>query len=289
MVYAVLTFDLPDSLADSVAGLMHTQGALGVQIHDAEGTPPGARPPSAGRAAVHGYFDATVRVEDVRVRILAALEDDRIIAHVGTCRDEDWAETWKEHFPPLHVADRLWVVPPWVSRPAGPVVVIEPGMAFGTGAHETTALCLEMLAEIVPERPGASVLDVGCGSGILGLAARALGAGPVTMIDVDPDAVRIAADNAEQNGAVDGVSVSTTPVAQVQGLYHVVAANILSTTLVELAPAITARRAVGGTILLSGILVSQADEVLGAYEACGLRERERRASGEWAVLRLEGR
>ena len=288
MDYAILTLELPEHLADTVAALLHAHGALGVQIHDAEGVPPGARPPPPGRAHVIGYFGADQALDDVRGSILATVGDDTVTAAAGQCRDEDWAETWKDHFPPLHVAGRLWIVPPWLPRPEGPAVVLEPGMAFGTGAHATTALCLELLAELVPARPGASVLDVGCGSGILGIAARALGAGPVVMVDIDPDAARIARDNAAANDCAD-LLVSDTPIGDVDGSFHVVVANILSTTLIDLASPIAARRAVGGSVLLSGILVSQADEVRDAYEAQGLAERERRVSGEWAALRLEGR
>jgi ribosomal protein L11 methyltransferase len=288
MNYAIVTLDLPEALAEGVSALLHARGALGVEVRDAEGVPPGAAPPLAGRAAVLGYFAAPDEAQEAMRHILGRYAEHGVTAEVGECRDEDWAESWKDHFPPLHVGGALWIVPPWVPRPEGPAVVLEPGMAFGTGAHSTTALCLEALVEILGRRPGARVLDVGSGSGILGIAARALGATRVVMIDDDPDAVRIARENALSNGAAD-VEVAETPIAGVEGLYDVVVANILSTTLVELARPIAARRAVGGTILLSGILTSQADEVRDAYAAFGLAERERRVQGEWVMLRLEGR
>lgn len=288
MDYAILTLDLPESLVETLCGLLHARGALGVEVRDADGVPPGARPPAAGRAEVLGYFAAGSAADAAARDLLATFGGHGVSARVGECRDEDWAESWKQHFPPIHVAGRLWVVPPWVPRPDGPAVVLEPGMAFGTGAHATTALCLEALAELLPGHAGARVLDVGCGSGILGIAARALGAGRVVMVDNDPDAVRIARTNAADNGCAD-LEVSATPIERVEGQFDVVAANILSTTLVELARPIAARRGVGGALLLSGILVSQADEVRDAYEAMGLAERERRVSGEWVMLRMEGR
>jgi len=288
MDYAVLTLDLPDHLVDRVSAVLHGRGALGVEVKDAEGVPPGARPPPTGRAQVLGYFAGHDEADAARRHLVEKFGAEGLAAEVGACRDEDWAESWKDHFPPLHIGGRLWVVPPWVPRPEGTVVVLEPGMAFGTGAHDTTALCLEELVELLSGRPGARVLDVGCGSGILGIAARALGAGHVVMVDNDPDAVRIARANAADNGCAD-LEVSTMPVGRLGGLFDVVVANILSTTLVELARPIAARRALGGVVILSGILVSQADEVRDAYEALGLAERGRRVSGEWAMLRLEGR
>jgi ribosomal protein L11 methyltransferase len=166
-------------------------------------------------------------------------------------------------------------------------VVLDPGMAFGTGTHATTALCLGALSELVTARPGLSVLDVGTGSGLLAIAARKLGAGLTVGVDNDPVAVRVARENAERN-AVD-VALSETPAGEVRGTFDLVLANILANTLVELAPALEARLAPGGVVLLSGILAPQAEEVRRAYVALGLRPLAGadRTEGEWVLLALE--
>jgi ribosomal protein L11 methyltransferase len=160
-------------------------------------------------------------------------------------------------------------------------------MAFGTGTHPTTALCLAAISEAVTARPGLSVLDVGTGSGLLAIAARKLGAGRTVAVDVDPVAVRVAGENAARNGVA--LELSGAPAGEVRGAFDLVVANILANTLVELAPALDARLAPGGTLVLSGILAPQADEVRAAHVARGLRPappRERR-EGEWVALVLE--
>jgi ribosomal protein L11 methyltransferase len=159
-------------------------------------------------------------------------------------------------------------------------------MAFGTGAHPTTSLCLEALSDALAARPGAAVLDVGTGSGLLAIAARKLGAGRVAANDVDPVAVRVARENAAANGVA--LELVAGPVEDVAGPFEVVVANILANTLVELAPALAERLAPGGLLFLAGILTPQEEEVRSAYLAEGLArlpDLERR-EGEWSLLAL---
>jgi ribosomal protein L11 methyltransferase len=162
-------------------------------------------------------------------------------------------------------------------------------MAFGTGTHPTTSLCLAGLCELLAARPGATVLDVGTGSGLLAIAARKLGAGRVAANDVDPVAIRVAEENAARNGVA--LELVASGVEAIPGRFDVVLANILANTLVELAPRIAERLAPGGVVLLSGILAPQEEEVRRAYVALGLAPHPGgdRRDGEWSLLALERR
>jgi ribosomal protein L11 methyltransferase len=192
---------------------------------------------------------------------------------------DDWSERWREFHKPLVLGDRLTVRPPW--EPPGDTqldVVIDPAQAFGTGAHATTRLCLELVLELEPE--GAFV-DIGCGSGVLAIAAARLGFSPVTALDFDPAAVQATGDNARANGVeleVRRFDLRTDPVPPAS----LVAANILAPQLLGWA------QAGGGPwpdrLILSGILVGEADRVAGAFAARGLQEQCRRARGEWVAL-----
>jgi ribosomal protein L11 methyltransferase len=178
--------------------------------------------------------------------------------------EADWVRASQAQFPPTQIGERLWIVPSWHAVPDGDAIVVrlDPGVAFGTGTHPTTQLCLAWLAEHLPR--GASVLDYGCGSGILAIAAAKLGAGSVTGVDIDPQAVEAARTNAAGN---DVVARYTDPAGLGSGVFDVVVANILSNPLKLLAPALLARVAPGGALLLSGVLARQADEVIAAYRA----------------------
>jgi ribosomal protein L11 methyltransferase len=166
-------------------------------------------------------------------------------------------------------------------------VVIDPGMAFGTGSHGTTALCLAALSDLLAGRPGATVLDVGTGSGLLAIAARKLGAARVAANDVDPKAVEVARENAAANGVE--LEIVEAPLPGIPGTFDVVVANILANTLVELAPELAAKLAPGGVLLLSGLLHPQEDEVRRAYVALGLAPLPGRREGEWSLVALERR
>jgi ribosomal protein L11 methyltransferase len=163
-------------------------------------------------------------------------------------------------------------------------VRIDPGMAFGTGLHPTTRLCLAAMDERLPVR---SVLDVGCGSGVLAIAAARAGAEEVVAIDNDPEAVAVARDNVHTNGADDRIRVLQAG-QETTGRYPLVVANILSSTLIRLAPDLVERLEPGGQLLLSGLLASEVDEVLGVYRSTGCRLAGCASEGGWALLHLVG-
>jgi ribosomal protein L11 methyltransferase len=165
-------------------------------------------------------------------------------------------------------------------------IVLDPGMAFGTGTHPTTSLCLAALSDLLAARPGARVLDVGTGSGLLAIAARKLGAGVVAGNDNDPVAVQVARENAALNGVA--LELNERDVGEQHGPFELVLANILANTLVALAPALAAQLAPGGVVLLSGILTPQEEEVRAAYLEAGLVPLPGgdRRDGEWSLLAL---
>jgi ribosomal protein L11 methyltransferase len=196
--------------------------------------------------------------------------------------DDDWSERWRQFHRPLVLADRLTVRPPWApAAGSGVDVVIDPGQAFGTGAHPTTRLCLELMLD---HEGRGSFLDLGCGSGVLAIVAAKLGFAPVTALDHDPAALAAA----EANAAANGVVLQTRRcdlVREQAPVADFVAANVLASPLRAWA---ASQRRLPPDLILSGLLVHEADDVAAAYAARGLRERDRRAHGEWAALRLSG-
>ncbi|MBO7684547.1 MAG: 50S ribosomal protein L11 methyltransferase [Kiritimatiellae bacterium] len=212
----------------------------------------------------------------------------------GELPDEDWRLSYRRHFKTETVGRRLVVVPEWEladwrgdgSSPPRETVVMDPGLAFGTGRHETTRSCLQFIDALSGEMPrGSSFLDMGCGSGILAIAAAKLGFCPVCGFDVDPEAVAVASANAELNGveasfARFALGRGREP-AWGAGRYDVVAANILGPLLVRFADEVAAY--VGRRLVVSGILAPLYPEVLAAYEARGLREVGRTTAGEWTT------
>jgi ribosomal protein L11 methyltransferase len=194
--------------------------------------------------------------------------------------ERDWVRETRAQFAPIRIRDDLWVVPSWCTPPRADALnlVLDPGLAFGTGAHPTTRLCLLWLAEHVT--PGASVLDYGCGSGILAIAAATLGAGRVVGTDIDAQAVRASADNARAN---DARCAFTLVDVLASGRYSIVVANILANPLRLLAPALAGRTASGGAIALSGILAAQASDVIAAYVPW-FDMREWRRDDDWVLL-----
>ncbi len=198
---------------------------------------------------------------------------------------DEWRDGWRKYFKPTRLGPRLLIRPSWEPvepEPTDVVLTIDPGNAFGSGIHETTRLVLREIDARV--RGGERVLDVGCGSGILAIAARLLGAGEAICVDVDPDAIRVTDENAELNEVT--LSASTTDVGDMTSEHDLVLANIQANVLIPMAPDLSARVAAGGTLVLSGILVGQEDEIAAAYRACGLRLERVQAENDWRALVL---
>lgn len=259
--------------AESLADALLEAGALSASIEDAAAGTPEETPQfgEPGSITTPGWD---------RSRVVALLEADTDVAElIAECvkragldenpaytRDEiaeqNWVELTQSQFAPIRVSERLWIVPSWhdAPDPDALVLILDPGMAFGTGSHPTTRLCLEWLESTVT--PGVSLLDYGCGSGILAIAAAKLGAGPVVGVDIDPQAVSAAQGNAGRNAVGAEFFESASPIG---GQFDIVVANILSNPLKALAPAICALVRPGGQLALSGILEEQADELISIY------------------------
>jgi len=215
------------------------------------------------------------------------------LGHVGPLAvravdDVDWTQSWRAHYVPQRIG-RVVIVPSWAAEPIGEgevAVILDPGMAFGTGLHPTTRGCLEMLQQVTP-LPRA-VLDVGCGSGILGLATLRLGVERVVAVDTDEQAVRATIDNAARNGLAERLSVSRgTLEADPTERYGLVLANLVAAVLIGLAQRLADHVAPSGVLVAGGIIEPRAAEVIDAMAATGLCVQDRRDDGEWVTLRLE--
>jgi ribosomal protein L11 methyltransferase len=200
-------------------------------------------------------------------------------------RPEDWAHNWMEHFPPLAIGQRLFVVPPWITDlpPDRVPIVIDPGLAFGTGQHATTQSCLVLIERAVAARRVVRALDVGTGSGILAIALAKLGVSDVWGIDHDPEACRAARANCARNGVADRVRISDALQAVAEP-FELIVANLLSSLLIDMAPTLTELVARDGELIASGILTSEAPALATAFQSHHLREHDRVVAGEWTTL-----
>ena len=250
--------------------LMEETGALSVTFLDAQDTP--VFEPLPGETRLWGdtdilaLYDAEADTNFIITQIKASsmLTDD-FAYKVEQLEDKDWEREWMENFHPMKFGERLWICPSWreIPEPDAVNVMLDPGLAFGTGTHPTTALCLEWLEGL--DLSGKTVIDFGCGSGILAIAAIKLGAEKVIGIDIDPQALQASRDNAERNGVADQLEVFL-PQNQPEGLIaDVVVANILAGPLRELAPIIKGLVKPNGDLAMSGVLDTQAEDVANHY------------------------
>jgi len=199
--------------------------------------------------------------------------------------EEDWANSWKQYYKPIKTGEKLVIVPEWEEYDPtdGEIVVLmDPGMAFGTGTHETTRLCAMLLEKYV--RPGDRMLDVGCGSGILAICAAKLGAGSCFACDIDPVAVRIAGENAALNQTAQvetGVSDLLAQAKKAPGGYHICCANIVADVIIRLSPDIGAFMEPDGVLIVSGIITERAEETVSALKAAGWHLIDERRENGW--------
>jgi ribosomal protein L11 methyltransferase len=239
--------------------------------------------------------DAPAKEEEAR-RSLWALGMMRQVGELRTrpCKEEDWANAWKAYYGVQRVGERTVIKPSWLEytpREGDVVLDLDPGMAFGTGLHPTTRLCLAALERHI--RPGLNVLDLGTGSGILAISAAKLG-GPtlqVLALDTDPIAVEATAANVERNGLSSqiGVESGSTAAAEVQAPYDLIVANILASVIIDLARSLHDLIEPGGRLISSGIFIDKGDAVAEALERAGLPITERNQEGDWLCLVSERR
>ena len=262
-VWFELALECERTGVDAVCEVLEAADPLSVTLEDAGDEPqfepcPG-QTPLWPRVRVRGLFGHRIDPEAVRAALPGAAGVTEL--HAREVADRDWIALSREDVEPIGIGS-LWIGPGWMTRPPGRIALhLEPGLAFGSGRHPTTRLCLERLAAAPPA--GLDVIDYGCGSGVLAVAAALLGARRVTALDVDPQARRATAENARINGVSDRVDVAAAGADL--PLAGFVVANILAGTLVDLAPVLAAATAPGGGLALSGILDAQAEEVAAAY------------------------
>ena len=275
MPFVALRFDVDGTDADAWADALLAADALSVDITDPRaGTPeeaplydePGVAPGGSWPVSrLTALFAAGTDPGGALARAGQALQRLPPAHETHAVADEDWVRATQTQFAPLRITDRLWVVPSWCTPPDPGALnlTLDPGLAFGTGAHPTTRLCLAWLADTL--RGGERVLDYGCGSGILAIAAARLGAGAVIGVDIDPQAVEASRGNALRNGIAATFALASALTSPPAAEFDVVVANILANPLVRLAPEIAARTCAGGRIVLAGLLAAQVDAVGAAY------------------------
>ena len=262
---------------ESMEPVLESLGAVAVYFRDAGDEPilepaPGETP-SWSSTIVTALFPEGTQAADL-TRALAGIIDAGQL-NFAVVEDRDWHAEWRNTLQPLQFGNRLWVVPDGMNAPDGgnerACVYLSPGMAFGTGEHPTTAMCLKWLD--AQELANTAVLDYGCGSGLLAIAALALGADYVQAVDIDPQALEATRCNATDNACLDRLNVSFPEEINDSRKYDVLVANILSGTLVELGPVIRELMSPGARLALSGILATQADQVQSAWS-------------DWAILEV---
>ncbi len=289
MHWLELIVDIDGGHADAASELLDAAGAAAVTFNENPATPVLEPPPGSTplweRLTLVALFDANADTAAVE----ASLDALPPGALAGTCSwqplaDRDWSREWLRDYKPMCFGDRLWVAPAGMALPQNDTdndkasIVMDPGLAFGTGTHETTALCLEWVASRGWQ--GEDIMDYGCGSCILALAALRLGAGRAVALDIDPQALTATTENARVNGLSD--RIETTAEAG-DGTFDVVLANILAGPLLELAPSLAKMVRDDGDLVLSGLLATQADSLLTAYGRWFAFEPPR-LNGDWALL-----
>jgi ribosomal protein L11 methyltransferase len=301
-----ITVETRREAVDALSHFFTEHGSLGMaydeRLFGTKGDPADPLPPPDEVTRLTAYFPWEANLHTVKRDFLGFLPllAESFGAEAGTfvsaaeITDFGWAEKWKENFKPSRIGKRITVKPSWEPYSPSPeevVVTIDPGLAFGTGTHETTQMCLQFLEEAFDGTPAPSrVLDVGTGTGILGIAAALLGAPRTLGIDIDPKGVEVAGENARVNGVGDRFHVATTPLECVEGRYDLILANVLAEILTDLRQEIADRLEPGGKLILSGILSEKGDWVAKEFEAVGCRLAGRKEDGQWTALlfRQEG-
>ena len=283
-----LSLEIPSDLSDVVCGMLFDLGSAGLQVEG--GT-------DVRCVRLTAYFPACEDREQVVGALRSGLHGlarsggpqaegpGEVRIGVAEVPREDWATAWRQHFRPVYPTPRMAVCPPWDRVPdpeGGFAVVVEPKTAFGTGHHETTRMALQAMEQRV--QAGGRVLDVGTGSGILSIAAAKLGAGGVTAVDTDPQAVENARQNASLNAVGERMDLYEGSVSAVEDTFDLVVANVISGVLIPMLPDLKARLKASGRLILGGVLVREEAGFLGAVGEAGLAVEEVLRDGEWVCI-----
>lgn len=295
---------VPAILADTISAQLSNLSGNGVCTEnlqvDAFST---SEIPESTVITIKAYFseppETAAYIDEIEQILKQLADQERLYRYVpptvSTVQTEDWSNSWKVNFKPLRIGHRLLIVPSWEEIQQNDndcVLRIDPGMAFGTGGHETTRLCLELLEEILDSMPTMTIptlLDLGTGSGILAMAAVKLGAGRVWAVDIDPLAIEVAVENIAINELSDQIQCDTTPLEAIHERFDILLANILAEELVRLSPALAERLETGGNLVLSGILAEKETLVRNGFAPCNLEYLETRHSGEWVAIHYRKR
>ncbi len=276
--FPFVAVDVDPDDADVASSNLFDLGAQGVEERDGTTLVKGAPGKVTLVASFASHEEANAAIAELDPGLNPRLQEI-----VG----DAWRDAWKEHFRPFAITPSIVIRPPWeayAEKPGEQILVLEPGRAFGTGLHETTSLVAGALERHAGELAGKTILDVGCGSGILALVAITLGAARARAVDNDPEAAEVTRENATRNGLEEQVTCDTASLGEITERFPVVVANIEARVLVPMAPELGAKVAPGGLLVLSGILVPQKDEVRAAYARFALEDAP--SKGEWIALAL---
>ncbi len=309
MAWLQLTFEIDDAHADLLSEYLSDAGALAVTMQDAKDhplfEPKPEETPLWPTTTVTGLFEAHSDLIGIKKylkkNLLASFDEQQTDSILNSLRienleDQNWVQASLDQFKPLHFGKRLWIIPSWhedkkilesIQKTLQPIIIkLDPGLAFGTGTHETTALCLEWLDAHPPR--GCLVIDYGSGSGILSLAAVMLGATRVIAVDHDKQALQSTRNNAEKNGITESQLMTTTPELfnrETQGnnpRADLILANILADPIIELIPRFATLLKPGGDLVLSGILTTQSTAITARLQEYNFQDIEVESKGDWA-------
>ncbi len=269
MNWLQITFSCNPSQSEALEDALLALGALSITYQDAQDQPllePGVgEMPLWDAIRFSALFNADIDTDQVLLHLAAALPFDLPPGRIEIVEKKDWERAWMDHYHAMAFGKRLWICPSW-QKPPDPKAVnlmLDPGLAFGTGTHQTTSLCLQWLDSA--DLQGKTVLDYGCGSGVLGIAALLLGAETLLAIDNDPQALAATRQNGERNGCAGRLQVGSPDCIIEHESVDIVLANILAKPLIFLAPKLCASLKPGGWIVLAGLLEDQVEEVMAAY------------------------
>ena len=307
--YTVLT---TTEASDMISNLLIEAGSKGVMIEDKNDVALNQRPEGqwdiideeiarriGDDVKITGYYPIDERIADTvshietELRKLQSIEFDfpvgKLTGSTHSIDEEDWAESWKKSYKPFRLGSHIVIKPGWERfdpEPDDRIIEIDPGMAFGTGTHETTGMCVELIEEYV--KPGMKVIDIGTGTGILAIAAAHMGAKEVLATDLDPMAVKVAAENVQKNGFEGTITTRCGDLLEaVDETGEVVVANIIADVIKMLAAPVRAHIAPGGRFICSGIARERQDEVIEALNAAGYKNLDIREKGEWCAIEAE--